>query len=64
MGTWGSKNNELLYSWFEALYMGILELYIPYQGGDRIKMNLPYCMVCGDPNIPALFIVILQCNMI
>ena len=50
MGTFG--NNNLLYTWFEALYMGVLELFIPFKS-DRIEMILPYCIVCGDPNMPA-----------
>lgn len=50
MGTYG--NNDLLYTWLKALYMGVLEMYIPFVS-DRVKIILPYCIVCGDVNMPA-----------
>ena len=48
-GTWG--NTFVLNTWLQGLWHATLVLQLP--SIPRIDVILPYCAVCGDPNMPS-----------
>lgn len=49
-GTWGCADAEN--TWLQALYHTALVAQLPF-ALPRVDVVLPYCAVCGDPNMPS-----------